>query len=90
MERIVRHRQSKEPATDRPLLTYRATFRLHYGVAAEILGENPMLPRQPSSACNFFLRRFCHSDVIDTEGSLIRSQRRLELMPGEGSQIRVG
>ena len=38
MERIVRHRQSKEPATDRPLLTYRATFRLHYGIAAEILG----------------------------------------------------
>jgi hypothetical protein len=37
MVRLVRHRQTKEPATDRPHLTYRATARLYRQVFAKCL-----------------------------------------------------
>src|SRR5215469_3990871 len=55
MVRIVRHRQTKGPATDRPNLTHRATSRLHHLDSTELILARGTLSVSNIPAVPFYL-----------------------------------
>jgi len=61
MVRILRHRQTKGPETDRPHLNHRATFRLYATMSDEVVQLSPQNHRCHPRSSDTLLRKTLHN-----------------------------